>query len=103
MEFGTGKRFKANGRGNIAAQFQGKAERGNFEEMVKNIAAWLKRKGYYPAGLKRNAQMGYAKHVAGNILKNGVKPANNGTGFFFRAYDELLPTILNNIRKSLKA
>jgi len=112
MEFGTGNNFKANGRGQIAAQFKGSAGRGSFEDMVKNIAAWVKRKGlastYSVKTRKKTSskasranEKAAAYGIAMYILRNGVKPANNGTGYFFRAYDELLPTILSNIKKVL--
>ena len=71
--------------------------------MVKNIHDWLKRKGYFPAEVTSpKARMGYARFVAKRIAMFGIKPANNGTGYFYRSYDELLPAILKNIETILK-
>lgn len=99
VEFGTGRRFDANGRENIASQFKGKRGNGNFEDFVKNIGDWLKRKGYYPPEARTAQQKySYAKFIASRILRNGIKPQP----FFFRAYDEVLPTIIQDLQKIVK-
>jgi HK97 gp10 family phage protein len=102
MEFGTGRKFKDQGRPQEAAKFKGNSGKGG-EDYVKNVAAWLKRKGYFPPKVKGpKAQMAYAKFIASRIYKNGVMPANQGTGYFFRAYDEILPTIIKDLEKVVK-
>jgi HK97 gp10 family phage protein len=50
IEFGTGRKFKGNGRDQIAAQFKGKANRGNFNDMVNNLAEWIRKKGILTGG-----------------------------------------------------
>ncbi len=100
LEFGTKSKFKGNGRDNIAKQFQGKS--GKTGDMVKNIYEWLKRKGYFPPEARsQTAKQSYARFVAMRIAKFGIEPANEGKGYFFRAYDELLPAIIANIKKKL--
>jgi hypothetical protein len=102
IEFGTGRKFKGNGRDQIAAQFKGKANRGNFNDMVNNLAEWIRKKGILTAG-KRGAKRKDDKYrlaaywMAIRILQNGIKPQP----FFYRAYDEILPSILSNIKKVL--
>lgn len=99
IEFGTGKGFDANGRDQIAQQFKGGTKRGTYADFVKNIGQWLKRKGYYPANVKGQKQReAYAKFIAGRILRNGIK----ARPFFFRAYDEILPTIIADLQKIVK-
>lgn len=99
VEFGTGRRFDANGREQIAAQFKGSRQGGNFEKMVKAIGEWLGRKGYYPPEARTAQQKAnYAKFIASRILRNGIKPQP----FFFRAYDEVLPTIIQDLQKIVK-
>jgi len=103
IEFGTGRKFKGNNRDQIAAQFKGKANRGNFQDMVNNLAEWIRKKGILTGG-KRGARRKDDKYrlaaywMAIRILQNGIKPQP----FFFRAYDEILPSILSNIKKVLK-
>jgi hypothetical protein len=99
MEFGTKGKFDANGRQAIAAQFKGRGKGGSFDNMVKDIAQWLQRKGFYPPNIRgEKAKMSYAKYVAGKIAKGGVKPQP----FFYRAYDEVLPEIRRKIKDILK-
>jgi len=97
-EFGTGRNFKANGRGQIAAQFKGKAGRGSFADFVQTMLEYIPKHKGFPKGVRTKAQkLAYAKFVCLKIIKNGIKPQP----FFFRAYDEILPSILSNIKKVL--
>lgn len=104
MEFGTGKQFRANGRASIAAQYQGKSNRGNIEDFVKSLALWIRKKGISGNARKKvNDDDRYIAYwMAIRILQNGIKPANKGTGYFFRAYDEILPTILRKVQEAIK-
>jgi HK97 gp10 family phage protein len=99
IEFGTGPKVNTNGRDAVAAQFKGKAGRGNWAEFVSNIYDWLKRNGYFPATAKSESQRrGYAGYVASRIYRNGIEPQP----FFFRALDEMTPSILTNIEQAIK-
>jgi hypothetical protein len=103
QEFGTKRRFNANGRQNIAAEFKGRGAGGDFENMVKDIAKWLDKKGYYPPEIRGvKAKMNYARFTAMKIARNGVAPANKGTGFFYKHYDQQLPIILRSLQMSIK-
>ncbi len=100
LEFGTGSKFRGNGRDATAKQYQGKS--GKTGDKLKNIYDWLKRKGYFPPEAKsERAKIGYAKFIAKRIKDFGIAPANNGKGYFFIAYDQLLPAIIANIKKKL--
>ncbi len=102
IEFGTGRKFKGNGRDQIAAQFKGKANRGNFDDMVNSLAEWIRKKGILTGGKmgrkrKDDKYRLAAYWMAIRILQNGIK----AQPFFFRAYDEILPTILANVKKAI--
>ena len=87
IEFGTGRKVKIPaGLEAIAAQFKNQPKRGSFDEMVGNIAGWLRKKGGDPK---------QAKFVAIMILKNGIRPQP----YFFRAFDAKKPSIINNIKR----
>ena len=97
MEFGTKGKFNDQGVPDVAAQFKGSGKDGDF---VKSIFNWLKDKSYFPPEAKTQAQkLSYARFIAIRIAKNGVEAANDGTGYFFRAFREVLPTIISNIEK----
>lgn len=100
VEFGTKKKFNANGRSAIANEFKGKSPKGGtFTEMVASIYTWLKRKGYFPPEIRGEAaKQNYAKFVAMKIVKNGIKPQP----FFYRAYDEIRPEIVRDLKNILK-
>jgi hypothetical protein len=102
MEFGSKGKYKGNGRDAIAAEFKGKPSGGTWPQMVKNIYGWLKRQGW-PAEIKsEKAKQNYAKFIAGRIWKNGVAPANGGTGYFFKQYDRQLPVIIRSLQMAIK-
>jgi len=91
IEFGTGRKVRIPaGLEAVAAQFRNQPKRGGFDEMVKSVAEWLRKKGGDP---KR------AKFVAIMILRNGIKPQP----FFFRAYDAKKKFILDNIKRVIQA
>ena len=98
QEFGTGGKFKDQGFPDVAKTYKGKAGRSG--DLVENIYQWLRRKKYFPPEAKTDKQKrGYAKFIAFRILKYGIEPANDGTGYFFRAYREILPTIEQEINQ----
>jgi hypothetical protein len=97
VEFGTKRYFNPNGRGSYASQFKGKGG-GTFEEFVKNMYGYLKRKGW-PSNIRGEAaKQNYARHIAIRIAKNGIKPQP----YFFRAYDEIVPTLIRKLQSILK-
>ena len=103
MEFGSKRKYKGNGRDDIAAQFKGKPKGGTWPQMIKAIHYWLDKNGYFPANVRgEKAQMNYAKWIAGRIAKNGVAPANEGTGYFFKHWDRQLPIILRSLQMAIK-
>jgi hypothetical protein len=46
--------------------------------------------------------MNYAEFIAKRIAKNGISPANNGTGYFFKQYDRQLPIIKRSLQMAIK-
>lgn len=111
LEFGTKRRFRGNGREQIAKQYQGKGQ-GDYFDFLNAILDWVIRNniggqttakgGRSRSKSARAGQLAAAQAIANSIMRNGIHPANNGTGYFFRSYDELLPTILKNIENILK-
>lgn len=106
IEFGTkGKYRPIPGTEDIAAQFKG-VKRGNFEQMLKAIEAWVKRKGivatfsvktqrrtrFSKAEANRTKQAAYA--IAVSILKNGISPKP----FFYQH----IPTVRNYLLKNVE-
>lgn len=103
IEFGTKRKFDANGREAIAAQFKGKNNKGNFDDFVDNLAEWIRRKGVLTNGKRGRKRKDDTYRLAAywmaiRILQNGIKPQP----FFFRAYDEVLPTIIGDLQKIVK-
>lgn len=99
VEFGTKRKFKANGRDAIAAEFKGQGKGKPFSELVENIYGWLKRTSNFPSNVRGEAaKRNYAKYVALKIAKNGIKPQP----FFYRAYDEVLPSIIQDLKAIFK-
>lgn len=100
IEFGTRGKFNGNGRDSIAAQFKGKSPKGGtWEDFVVSMADYIKRHGGFPAGVKTPKQkINYARFVCSRIYKNGIK----AQPFFFRAFDEISPTILLDIENAIK-
>jgi hypothetical protein len=102
MEFGSKRKFKGNGRESIAAQFKGKPSGGTFAQFVENMYEYIKRHGW-PAEVRgEKAKRNYAKFIALKIAKNGVSPANGGTGYFFKHYDRQLPIIQRSLQMAIK-
>jgi hypothetical protein len=102
MEFGSKRKFKGNGRDAIAAQFKGKPSGGTFAQLVENMYEYIKRHGW-PAEVRgEKAKRNYAKFVAIKVAKNGVAPANGGTGYFFKQYDRQLPVIIRSLQMAIK-
>jgi hypothetical protein len=115
VEFGTKKYVKVpTGVEAYAAGFRGKANRGNFEQFVDSIEAWMKRKGIKAATQidfggklkkvrKRSslsqaiAQRQLARHIALRIMQNGIKPQP----FLFPAMDSETPLLIERIKKIL--
>jgi hypothetical protein len=103
MEFGTKRKFRGNGRNDIAAQFKGKPSGGTWPQMIAAIYQWLKDKRYFPPEIRgEKAKMNYAEFIAKRIAKNGISPANEGTGYFFKQYDRQLPVILRSLQMAIK-
>ena len=103
MEFGTKRKFKGNGRDDLAAQFKGKPSGGNFAQLVEKMYAYIKSHKGFPAEIRgEKAKRNYAKFVAMKIAVNGISPANNGTGYFFKQYDRQLPIIQRSLQMAIK-
>jgi hypothetical protein len=103
MEFGTKKKFRGNGRDDIAAQYKGKPSGGTWPQMIASIQEWLQKKRYFPPEIRSaKAKYNYAKFIAGRIAKNGIEPANEGTGYFFKQYDRQLPIIKRSLQMAIK-
>jgi len=109
IEFGTkGKYRPIPGTEDIAAQFKG-LKRGNFEQMLKSIEAWVKRKGivatfsiktqkrqrFSKAEANRTKQAAYA--IAVSILKNGISPKP----FFFQQIPQVRDSLFKNVERVL--
>jgi hypothetical protein len=103
MEFGSGKKYKGNGRDAIAAQYKGKPSGGTFKQFYKAMFDYIGRHGGFPDEVKNIRQkVSYAKSVAFRIIKNGLEPANGGTGYFFKQYDRQLPIIQRSLQMAIK-
>ena len=109
IEFGTKGKFKGNGRDAIAAQFKGKSGRGDYFDFLNAILDWVIRKGIEATvspktGKKINnatnleKQVDAAQAIANAIMRYGIKPQP----FFFKAYDEIMPTILLDLKTAIK-
>jgi hypothetical protein len=104
VEFGTKKKFKANGRQAIASQFKGKG-RGDYFDFLNAILDWVMAKGIGYSQTKsgniskskssQEKMLQAAQAIANSIMRNGIK----AQPFFFRAYDETLPVILRALKK----
>lgn len=109
IEFGTkGKYRPIPGTEDIAAQYKG-MKRGNFEQMLKSIEAWVKRKGivatfsvktqrrqrFSKAEANRTKQAAYA--IAVSILKNGISPKP----FFFQQIPQVRDSLFKNVDRVL--
>lgn len=109
IEFGTkGKYRPIPGTEDIAAQFKG-MKRGNFEQMLTAIEAWVKRKGivatfsvktqkrqrFSKAEANRTKQAAYA--IAVSILKNGISPKP----FFFQQIPQVRDSLFKNVERVL--
>jgi len=108
MEFGTKGKFQPI-PGIDASEFKGKPTGGTFQEMLKNIEAWVKRKGIagtYSVKTKRrtgnkatqqsqNKQLAYL--IARSILNNGVTPHP----FFFKQIPIVRRDLFRKIRNIL--
>lgn len=110
MEFGTkGKYRPIPGTENIAAQFKG-YKGGDFQEMLRMIELWVKRKGItgtYSVGTrKRTGSKGVqnsqnksaAFAIALSILKHGVKPHP----YFFKQQAIVWPKMLQRIVRRIE-
>lgn len=115
IEFGTKKKVKVpTGLESYAAGFKGKAGRGDFEQFVDSIEAWMKRKGIKAAtqiefvnrgGLKKAkkrsslsqaiAQRQLARHIALRIMQNGIAPQP----FFFKPFFDETPLLISRLKK----
>jgi hypothetical protein len=91
MEFGTGPKVKVPSElSAYAAQFKN-SKKGTFEDMVKNIQRWLKKKG-------GTGERNEAVFVSLQILRNGLNPQP----FFFNSYFEERIKLLQRIKNVLK-
>lgn len=108
IEFGTGRKIQIPaGLEAIAAQFKNQAKRGSFDDMVKALAEWVRKKGLagtYSVKTQRrtgnkanraNEDMQVAYLIARSILRNGMK----AHPFFFPAYFSKKDGILQNVKR----
>jgi hypothetical protein len=110
MEFGTKSRYRPiPGTEAVAAQFRG-IKSGSFQDMVRNIVRWVRRKGItgtYSVKTRRrtgNKVNQFAEDYAAawpiiiSILKYGVKPHP----YFFEQGDRLWPQMIRRIGQRLE-
>jgi hypothetical protein len=110
MEFGTKGKYRAiPGTEEIAASFKG-YKGGDFMELLRSIAAWVKRKGIAGrysvktrkrVGNKSDRQkedLSAAWPIALSILKNGINPHP----FFYKQTEIVWPKMISRIEKALK-
>lgn len=110
IEFGTKGKYKAiPGTEDIAAQFKG-YKGGDFMELLRIIARWVKRKGISGRySVKTRKRIGnkidrlaedYAAAwpIALSILRNGIKPHP----YFFKQQETVWPKMITSIEKKLK-
>ena len=107
VEFGTKSNFKPNGRANIAAKFKGASDKkGDF---IKAIMEWVKRKGIANRTNAKGKQLPLAKKdmsnylsiayaIANKIFKFGIK----AQPYFYKAYDEIYPQIIQDLQKAIR-
>lgn len=122
VEFGTGKYVDVPAElQDYAAQFKGKKGGGDFDEMVRYILAWMKRKGIKPgpqeqeydaesgatiitkpkrvSRAKRESELqGLAWVIAAKLLREGMRPQP----FFYPAFFQERPKILAEIQAIIK-
>jgi hypothetical protein len=99
IEFGTGPKYKPQpGYEAQAAEAKNLPKRGNFKDFVRNIYAWMLRKGLLnktqSAG-KRVNNIAAAYDLARRILAKGIEPRQ----FFFKAWEAYKPKILADVEK----
>lgn len=110
MEFGTkGKYLPIPGTEQIAAQFKG-YKGGDFQELLKMILRWVKRKGItgtYSVKTRRRTgskinqiaeDYSAAWPIALSILKNGVSPHP----YFFKQRELVWPVMIRNIKSRIE-
>lgn len=110
IEFGTKGRYKPiPGTEQIAAQFKG-YKGGNFQELLRMITRWVKRKGISGTystktgrrtGNKATQAMEDEKvafPIALSILKNGIHPHP----FFFKQGDVVWPKMVKRLQAAIK-
>ncbi len=100
VEFGTGRKFKDGGYPQEAAKHKGKSSKGGtFEDFIKSMYLYIKRHGGFPKDARTEAEkINYTKFVCLKIIKNGIK----AQPFFFRAFDEIKDSILNDVKAVIK-
>ena len=106
VEFGTGPNVSVPAElRTYAAQFKN-SKKGTWEQFVKNIEKWVKKKGlakitnsYTGKSRAKAADIKFlAIIIARSIYKNGVKPHP----FFFNSYFEERSKLVNKIKNVLK-
>lgn len=111
VEFGTKGRYQPiPGTEDIAAQFKGH-KGGDFQELLRNIVRWVKRKGIagtYSVKTQRRTgskinqlaeDYGAAWPIAMSILKNGIHPHP----FFFKQGDTVWPDLIRRMQATLQS
>ena len=109
IEFGTKRKFEANGRADIAAKFKNKDKMAGGIEFQKRIYEWVKRKGitaaYSTKTQKRTNNKGDKERLADaayaiylSIIRNGIK----AQPYFYKAYDEIKDSIINDLKAVIK-
>lgn len=96
VEFGTGEQFDGQGFEEYARQFQGRRPGATWEVFVKNILAWMHRKGVNPK--EGQTYESAAEGIASWIWYHGLEPHP----FLFPALVAERPKILERIKQALK-
>lgn len=109
IEFGSGKRTQIPSElTTYASQFRGMPSGGKWDDFIKQLKIWVKRKGigasYSVKSRRKNRQTDQeieqiAILIARSILKNGIKPQP----FLFPAFFRQRPIILNNVKNRLNS
>lgn len=100
IEFGTGAQVDVPPElAEFAAQWKDQKNGGSFEDFVKNLTEWVKRKGISPdEGTTEADYKNMATLMAMDILHNGLK----ARPFFYPAYKQATKNLKTRINKIIK-
>ena len=113
IEFGTRGKFRLqySETAAYASQFKGKGGGGSYEEFIRLLTAWVRKKGLagrYSVKTKRrlgskaqrqSEDEKLARFLAFYITKNGIRPQP----FFFAPFFERRPQILKDVKAAINA